>query len=177
MMFSTKLTSRIRLLRWAVPLSLAVLVAVYQLGLARWLLQEYGEQYHTIAEILFYGIGGPLLAFLSLDFLIRWLEERETSELQSRILEETRANIATSRSLNDETLQTLYAISVMLNTLKSSLPEIPEEKKGLLKEAESALDKSMDRLRLHLESPVFGQTGPKNGNPVSVNPINFSKDP
>jgi signal transduction histidine kinase len=175
-MFSNKLTARIRLLRWAVPLSLAVLVVIYQLGLARWIHQAYGEQYHTFAEIFFYGIGGPLLAFLSLDFLIRWLEERETSELQSKILEETRANIATSRSINDETLQTLYAISVMLNTLKSSLPEIPSEKTDLLQEAESALDKSMSRLRLHLQDPLFGQQPSKNGGPVSVTPTNSYKE-
>ena len=175
-MFSKKLTARFRLLRWAVPLSLAVLVAIYQLGLARWILQEYGERYHTLAEILFYGIGGPLLAFLSLDFLIRWLEERETSELQSRILEETRANIATSRGLNDETLQTLYAISIMLDTLKSSPLETPFEKATLLQEAESALDKTMARLRMHLQDPSFSQPLPQYGNAVPSTSVNFYKE-
>jgi hypothetical protein len=175
-MFSSKLPPRLRLLRWAVPLSLAVLVAVYQLGLARWILLEYGEQYHTLAEILFYGIGGPLLALLSLDFLIRWLEERETSELQSRILEETRANMAASRGLNDETLQTLYAVSIMLETLKSTDPDLPPEKAGLLREAESALAKTMARIRAYLQEPVLRKPGPTNGNRVPAFPSTFFKE-
>jgi hypothetical protein len=176
-MFSTKLNARLRLLRWAVPLSLAVLVAVFQLGLARWILQQYGEQYHSLAEILFYGIGGPLLALFSLDFFIRWLEERETSELQSRILEQTRANMAASRKINDDTLQTLYAVSIMLETLKSSLPEIPIEKAGLLQETESALAGTMTRLRAHLQDPAFGQAHLNNGSAAPARPVSFYKEP
>jgi hypothetical protein len=175
-MFSNKPISRLRLLRWAVPLSLALLVAVYQLGLARWVLQVYGEQYHTLAEILFYGIGGPLLALLSLDFLIRWLEERETSELQARILEETRATIAASRGLNDETLQTLYAISILLETVKSSSPELPAEKSGLIKEAQHALESAMARLRAHLQDPASCGEKSKNGSLFPAAPTTFSKE-
>jgi hypothetical protein len=157
MMSSSKLNARLRLLRWAVPLALAVTVAVYQLGLARWIHLWFGEKSYHLAEILLYGTGGPLLAFFSLDLLIRWLEERETSELQSRILEETRLNYATSRNLNDETLQTLYAVSILLDSMKSTLPENHSEKAAMLQEAEGALNRTMTRIRSHLQDPRFSQ--------------------
>ena len=59
-MLPVTLPARIRLLRWAFPFALAVLVALYQLGLARWVHDRYSDPVHFGVEILFYGTGGGI---------------------------------------------------------------------------------------------------------------------
>ena len=162
MLVINKTLQRLRLLRWAIPLVLALLVAVYYLFVAPWVQAVFGGRYQLLAEILFYGIGGPLLAFISLDLLIRWLEERETSELQSQILEKTRDHMAASQSLNDEALQTLYAVSILIEPLQAALPENHPETASGLEEAKGAVHRTMTRLRDHLQ-------GPSNSLPISKN--------
>lgn len=163
-MLPKKPSERLRLLRWIVPLALAVLVAVYQLVLVRWLRGSFGEDFHFWSEMLIYGIGGPLLAFLVLDYLGRWQEERETSELQAKLLEETRKRLSISHGLSDEALQTLYAISILLDSLKTSLPEVTPEAASMLHETEQALEAAMLKIRNHLQTS--GKTPPTNGKTI-----------
>lgn len=79
-MLPAKLPDRIRLLRWAFPLALIILVGLYQLGLARWVHNRYSDPVHFGLEVLFYGTGGPLLAFWVLTLVGRWLDEKEHAE-------------------------------------------------------------------------------------------------
>ena len=147
-----KISRRMHLLRWAGPLTLAAFVVFYQLVFARWIQDTFGVQAHNIAELLIYATGGPLLAFLVLDYLGRWLEERETSELQAQILAETRENLMLSRELSDDSLQTLYAVSVILTSLESILRDSSPESARMLQETEEAVEGSMNRLREHLQT-------------------------
>jgi hypothetical protein len=78
----TTLRGRVRWLRRILPVGLLLLVVIYEIGPAYWIHDALGEQYHFLAEILVYGTVGPVLAFLLLDLLDRWLEERETTKLK-----------------------------------------------------------------------------------------------
>ncbi len=144
--------TRIRSLRWILPPLIALLVAVYELGPARWLEQALGPQSHFALKFLVYGTLGPLLAFFLLDFISRWLEERQTSELQSQVLAETQEHARQSRRLSDDALQTLFAASILLGQVKAALPEDQPESAVYLAEIERALDQNIQALRGHLLS-------------------------
>lgn len=92
-MLPAKLPDRIRLLRWAFPLALTILVALYQLGPARWVHNRYSDPVHFGVEILFYGTGGPLLAFWVLTLVSHWLDEKEHAEQSARASERRLASI------------------------------------------------------------------------------------
>ncbi|MBE0409719.1 MAG: hypothetical protein IBX69_08305 [Anaerolineales bacterium] len=148
-----KISARIRLMKWMFPLSIAGLVIIYQLIVTNWLHETWGGTVHFVAELLFYGTAGPLFAYLILDILERWMEERETSELQSKVLEEARQRVNASRQLSDDALQSLYAASVYLSSLKLSDNELPTEARKTINETERVLGVAMRDLRQHLQDP------------------------
>ncbi len=86
-MLPVTLSERVRLLRWAIPLTLVVLVAVYQLGVARWVHDQYSDPAHFGLEILFYATAGPGLAFWVLTLIGRWLADKERAERAARASE------------------------------------------------------------------------------------------
>ena len=87
------LEQRISTLRWAVPLTLAAIATLYQLGPARWVHDYYGHAIHYAVEIVFYGTTGPLLAYWTLARIGRWLAEKERAERQARASEQRLASI------------------------------------------------------------------------------------
>lgn len=143
---------RFRLLQKLIPAALVLLVVIYEIGPARWIHHVLGEDHHFVAEILVYGTVGPALAFLLLDFVGRWLDERDTSELQAQVLAQARESERIGRELSDEALQTLFAASALLASLKSTLPEVRTETAGALHETEEALDRAIQKLRDHLQT-------------------------
>ncbi|HKZ86275.1 MAG TPA: histidine kinase [Anaerolineae bacterium] len=143
---------RFHLLQKLIPAALVLLVVVYEIGPARWIHDVLGEDHHFVAEILMYGTVGPALAFLLLDFVGRWLDERDTAELQAQVLAHARESERISRELSDEALQTLFAASALLASLKSTLPEIPPETAATLRDTEQMLDQAIQKLRDHLQA-------------------------
>lgn len=141
----------LRVLRWALPLAMLCLVVLYELVAARWFHVNMGEAFHYLAEILFYGTIGPALAFILLHFLGRWLEEKETSDLQAKLLAQAREYTGVSNKLNDNALQTLFAVRVLINSLQVGLKKQDQEFAALLKNTESTLELAIKELREHLE--------------------------
>jgi len=90
---SHTLKRRVAVLRWAFPAALAISATLYQLGLARWVLDHYGDVAHFGVEIVFYGTAGPLLAFWVLTLIGRWFDEKERAERQARSFERRFASI------------------------------------------------------------------------------------
>jgi signal transduction histidine kinase len=156
----TTLKRRVHWLQRIVPIGLILLVALYELGPARWILDHAGEDYHLFVDVLIYGILGPILAYLPLHFLERWLEERETSELQARLLAHTRELARISHALSDDALQTLFGASVMLATLKASLTDLPPGTAAALQQTEAALERAIQQIRDHLENPPLPPVTP-----------------
>jgi len=140
------------MLQWMVPLGLVLLVVIYQLGPARWILTSLGVEQHLIAEILVFAIVGPLLAYWLLHFLSRWIEEREISELQAQLLAQTRERARISHELSDKALQTLFAASILLSTLQSTLGDLTPEEASTLLKSQEALNSAIRQIRDHLEN-------------------------
>ena len=137
-------------LNWLFPLSLFVLVVVYQVGPARWIHAQLGHRYHLLSEIIVYGTAGPLLAFMLLHLFRRWLEERDTSDLQSQLLERAREEAKQDRELNDDALQVLFAAGAMFDALKAAHPSLDETMLLEIETTEEALQTAVQRLRSRL---------------------------
>lgn len=90
---SYTLRRRVAVLRWMLPLSFALVAALYQWGFARWVHDTYGDLVHFGVEILFYSTAGPLLAFLILTLIGRWLDDKERAEEHARASERRLASI------------------------------------------------------------------------------------
>ena len=144
------LQQRFKFLRWMVPLGMMLLVIFYQLGPARWIHEQYGYPYHIVAEIIVFAAVGPTLAFILLYFLERWLEERDTSDLQAQLLKRARQETRRSRQLNDDALQVLFAAGAVIDSLKETHPGLSPENLDQVESTEEALQESVESLRSHL---------------------------
>ncbi len=87
---------RVMVLRWTLPLAFFAIAALYQLIFARWVHNTFGEQLHFFVEILFFGTAGPLVAYLAITRIIRWLEEKEQVEKLARASERRLASITSA---------------------------------------------------------------------------------
>lgn len=146
----TRFRRRFSLLRWLIPAGLMLLVIAYEIGPARWINARLGFNYHVVAEITLFGTVGPLLAFVLLNFLSRWLDERDTSDLQAQLLTEAREKTQTSRRLCDDALQSLFAAGAIIASLKPDSEAAPEMAAHVAA-AEQQLNQTINKLRDHLE--------------------------
>jgi len=87
---------RVLRLRWVLPLAFFGIAVLYQIVFARWVLYTFGNQLHFIVEILFFGTAGPLITFLALTRIIRWLEEKEQVEKLARASERRLVSITSA---------------------------------------------------------------------------------
>jgi hypothetical protein len=140
------LRRRLDLLRWLVPAALLLLVIVNELGLARWVHLNLGDMAVTTLNIVLYGSIGPALAYFMLTFIGRWLEERETSELQSQALHQARAQVQRSHDLTDDALQTLFATSVVLDNLTDGLSDLTPKTATHFHAARQAVTHAIEQL-------------------------------
>lgn len=141
---------RIRLLQKLVPIGLLLLVVVYEIGPARWLHDRLSAGSHFVAEIMVYGAVGPMLAYVFLEFLGRWLEERETNELQAQALALARERARLNRKLSDDAVQALFAASALIASLESRLPDLSPDAAAQLHQAKQSLDQAIQQLRAYL---------------------------
>lgn len=65
-----------------------MLVVAHELGPSRWTYQGLGLDYHLLVEIFLFGTADSLLAFVLLELLGRWIDEKGKTDLQSRFLAE-----------------------------------------------------------------------------------------
>ena len=143
---------RLRLLRWLVPGSLAILVVGYELGLARWIYDGEGFSFHLLADILVFGTIGPIVVFLLIDLFWRWLDERDTSDYQAQLLAQSREDAVKSRQLTDDALQALFSVGTLLSMCKSDCPDLPPKNIADIEATEEVLAAAIQQLRLHLQS-------------------------
>jgi hypothetical protein len=138
------------LLQWLAPALMILLVVAYEVGPARWLHQHLGSEPHILAEILFFGTLGPLLVFVLFHFLRRWLEEKETSDLQALILEQAQVRAQETYAATDEALQALFAASVLLASLEARNKDFTPQEVDTLHQTRRALDQHIEHLRARL---------------------------
>jgi signal transduction histidine kinase len=140
---------RLHVIQWLAPIGMALLVILYEVGPARWIDIRFGFQYHFLAEILLYGTLGPLLVFALMVLLRRWLEERETSDLQAQVLEQVKEHARISHEVTDDALQAIFASSVFLSTLEAKIPDLPPDIAEQAKNTKRALEPVMRQLYEH----------------------------
>lgn len=87
------LRQRIAILRWTLPVMLTTITILYQLWSAHLTHNYYSDIIHYAVEFVFYATVGPLLIFLALTRLNRWLEDKEQVEKQARASEQRLASI------------------------------------------------------------------------------------
>jgi signal transduction histidine kinase len=143
------LRRRLHWLQWVAPAVMALAVVFYVVGPGDWIYGTMGYQRHQLAEILFFGTIGPVLIFILFNLLGRWLEEKETSELQALVLAQAREHARISHEVTDDALQAIFAASVMLNSLESSVPNLPPEVIAQLRQTNRAMDPIMQQLYAH----------------------------
>lgn len=97
-MLPDKLSDRLQLLQWLLPIAVMAVAASYQLGPARFVHERYGMWSHFVLEITFFGTAGPVFLWLTFRVVRVWVEQKEhaeaevyrlNSELQQRVEERT----------------------------------------------------------------------------------------
>lgn len=146
----TSFHQQLKVFKWLIPIGMMLLVVVYEVGPSRWTYESFGFTYHLLIEILIFGTVGPAFAFVLLELLGRWMDERETADLQARLLAQANEKDLKIRQLNDETLQVLFATSLLITNIKSDQTNLPFNTTTQLEVTERALGEAMQRLRSHL---------------------------
>lgn len=146
----TTFRRQLRLLKWLVPGALVLLVVAYELGPSRWTYEGLGFTYHLLAEILVFGTFGPLLAFVLLDLLGHWLDERDTADLQADLLSKAGEKESEADKLCDDTLQVLFATNLLITQIKAQGGELSSGTMEQIEVTEQALNGSIEKLREHM---------------------------
>jgi len=84
---------RIAQLRWALPLAIGLAAVLYEIGPGRWIHDAYGARDYFDLDILFYATAAPIMAFLVLTYINRWLDEKERAEQAARASQERLASV------------------------------------------------------------------------------------
>lgn len=143
---------QLQTLKWLIPSGLVILVILYEIGPSRWTYQGWGFNIHLLVEIILFGTVGPLLAFVLMELLGRWMDEKETADYQARLLTQASEKESKVRQLNDDTIQVLFATSLLMNTIKSDGSNLPPATISQIETTERELSKSIKQLRSHLLS-------------------------
>ena len=138
------------LLKWLVPAGLILLVIAYEVGPSRWIYEGFGFRIHVVAEILLFGTAGPIVAFIVLELLGRWIDEKETADFQSQLLAQASEKEQVVRQTSDDTLQVLFATSLLLTTFKSERSNLPSNTAKQIETTERALNETIQRLHTQL---------------------------
>lgn len=143
------LRHKLGLLKWLIPFGLVIIVIAYEIGPSRWIYNSLGFTPHLVIEIFVFATIGPLLTYLALELLSRWIEEKETADIQANLLSQAKQKEMEARKISDETIQVLFATSLLMAIIKSK-ETTPPHIAAQIEVTEKALDESIDKLRLHL---------------------------
>lgn len=81
-MVQINLSNRMKLLQWAMPLGIGLMAAVFQLGPVRLIHDSFGHSIHWTVEVFFYSTTGPIVVWLGLRLIRKWLSEKEEAEAE-----------------------------------------------------------------------------------------------
>lgn len=148
-MFASKsnLHRKLGLLKWPIPLGMVLLVIAYEVGPSIWIYRTLGFNYHLAAEILLFGTIGPLLAFLLLELLDRWLAEKENAEIRANLLALAKEKELKVNQISDDTIQVLFAAGLLITNFKSEQYDPSLINASQIEVTEQALHDAIQRLR------------------------------
>lgn len=147
----SNLHRKLGLLRWLIPLGMVLLVVAYEFGPSRWIHDSLGFTYHLWAEILFFGTIGPLLAFLLIEFLDRWLVEKENAEIRANLLAIAKKKELEVSQISDDTIQVLFAAGLLITNFKSEQYDPSLINTSQIEITEQALHDAIQKLRSQIK--------------------------
>lgn len=137
-------------LKWLVPLGLVLIVIAYEVGPSLWIYNTLGFNYHLFAEILLFGTVGPVVVFILLELLDRWIVEKEKAEFQANLLAKAKEKELEVSQISDDTIQVLFAVGLLLTTFKSDQSGSSFISANQIEVTEQALDEAIRRLKSQL---------------------------
>ena len=147
---SSSFHRQLRLLRWLIPAGLILSVIAYEFGPSLWIYEGFAFRVHLAAEIVFFGTVGPITALILLELLGRWIDEKETADFQAELLAQANEKELEVRQTSDDTLQVLFATSLLIGTLKSDQSNLPSNTAEQIEITEQALNETIQRLYTQL---------------------------
>lgn len=147
----SNLHQKLGLFRWLIPLGMVLLVVGYELGPARWIYYALGFNIHLLSEIILFGTVGPLLAFLLIELLDRWLVEKENAELRAKLLDLAKRKELEVSQLSDDTIQVLFAAGLLITNFKSEQYDPSLINTSQIEITEQALQDAIQRLRSQIK--------------------------
>ncbi len=149
-------SKRVIKLQHIMPLVIAALVIFYQLVIIRGLpliIPDPGETVHYTLEIILYGVVGPVITWVTLGWIRRWLQEKEQVERRLweqeqrmlQIRDEVSAQIA--GELHDNLGPNLFAIALKADTCRKLLHSEPDQVEQELSLISNALQQSIRAVR------------------------------
>lgn len=69
-------------MRWLLPATIALLAAIYQISLARFVQQNHGDMVHYGLEILLYAVVYPIVFWFLLGIVSMWVKQKEQAEAE-----------------------------------------------------------------------------------------------
>ncbi len=100
---SRRMSETMAILRWAVPILIAVLGPGYTL-LEHTVLENIGLSAHVIREVVFLGLAGPFLAWLTLTWALQAARSREAAEIE---LAQRNQQLASLNSISEAVTRSL----------------------------------------------------------------------
>jgi PAS domain S-box-containing protein len=95
-MMRPDIRNQITTMRWIMPLTFTLAFLIYELLLERWLIDAFGDLVHVVSEVILFGASGPLLLFLVMTYIDRWLLERQRMEKMASANERRLASITSA---------------------------------------------------------------------------------
>jgi signal transduction histidine kinase len=69
-------------MRWLLPAAIALLAAIYQISLARFVRENHGDMVHYGLEILLYAVVYPIVFWFLLGIVSMWVKQKEQAEAE-----------------------------------------------------------------------------------------------
>ncbi len=165
-MLPPRLSDRLRLLQWVLPLAVALVAIAYQLGPAWYVHDHVGHIAHYAIEILLYGTLGPAFVYLTLMVVRGWVLQKEraesevyrlNAELQARVeergellgrvftaQEEERKRLA--RELHDDLGQELSSMALTVELAQRTAEEEPHAAIRHLEQTRAMIAEATDHM-------------------------------
>lgn len=160
-MVPISLSARMQRLQWLMPLSIALLAAILQLGPARIVHDAYGHDIHWGFEVLIYSSTGPVVVWFGLRLIRQWLGEKEIAEAEVyRLNEELQQRV-------EERTHELSEKNEALANANAELQQIDRLKSEFVSLVSHELRAPLTNMRSALEL-VEGTKHPKDANLTSI---------
>lgn len=153
-MLPNRLSDRLRLIHWTLPLAIAILAFIYQIGAARYVHANYGDLPHYGMEVFLYSAITPVVIWFVLGIVRTWVVQKEQAED-----EVNRLNIELQHRVEERTRE-LREKAEQLTTANERLQELDQLKSEFVSLVSHELKAPLTNMRSAVELMEFSCRGP-----------------